>query len=85
MPFSSRISFLIKYLCRMTWILLSLFIVGYFFIVIEHAIKIDKAATALIMGVLCWVAYAFLNPDPTILNHQLNREVGKHLNRFQQR
>ena len=60
----------------MTWILLTLFIVGYFFIVIEHAIKIDKAATALIMGVLCWVAYAFLNPDPTILNHQLNEHVG---------
>lgn len=60
----------------MTWILLSLFIIGYFFIVIEHAIKIDKAATALITGVFCWVVFAFLNPDPTILNHQLNEHVG---------
>ncbi|HLO60989.1 MAG TPA: sodium:proton antiporter NhaD [Bacteroidales bacterium] len=33
------------------------FIAGYVFIAIEHKIKIDKAASALITGVLCWLLY----------------------------
>jgi Na+/H+ antiporter NhaD/arsenite permease-like protein len=60
----------------MTWVLLSLFIIGYFFIVIEHSIKLDKAATALITGVLCWVAYAFFIQDPAAVNHQLYEHIG---------
>lgn len=33
------------------------FIVGYILIAIEHSIKIDKAAMALITGVLCWLLF----------------------------
>lgn len=32
-----------------------IFILGYLFIALEHTIKIDKAATALLTGVICWV------------------------------
>ena len=60
----------------MTWVLIALFIVGYFFIVIEHSIKIDKAATALITGVLCWAAYAFFKQNPMEVNHQLYEHIG---------
>jgi Na+/H+ antiporter NhaD/arsenite permease-like protein len=60
----------------MTWVLLSLFIIGYFFIVIEHSIKLDKAATALITGVLSWTAYAFFKQDPSAINHQLYEHIG---------
>ena len=35
-------------------LLLSIFALGYFFIAFEHKFKIDKAATALITGVLTW-------------------------------
>tara|TARA_R110002050_G_scaffold217586_1_gene353593 strand:+ start:1704 stop:1811 length:108 start_codon:yes stop_codon:yes gene_type:complete len=34
-------------------ILLAVFIVGYLFIALEHTVKIDKAATALLTGTLC--------------------------------
>jgi len=41
----------------MTLIVTIIFIIGYFLIAFEHKIKIDKAATALITGVLCWLLF----------------------------
>ncbi len=35
------------------------FVVGYFVIALEHPLKIDKAAAALLTGVLCWALYSF--------------------------
>ncbi len=61
----------IHYICNMVWIIVSLFFIGYFFIIIEKGIKLDKAATALITGVLCWVVYSFLEKNPNAINHQL--------------
>ena len=37
-------------------LLITLFAIGYIFIVIEHTTKLDKAAPALLTGVLCWTA-----------------------------
>lgn len=34
-----------------------IFVLGYMAIALEHPLKIDKAASALIIGTLCWVAY----------------------------
>lgn len=34
-----------------------LFVLGYIAIALEHPLKIDKAASALIIGSLCWVVY----------------------------
>jgi Na+/H+ antiporter NhaD/arsenite permease-like protein len=39
----------------MTLIISIVFIIGYVLIAIEHNIKIDKAASALITGVICWL------------------------------
>ena len=33
------------------------FVLGYLAIALEHPIKVDKAASALIIGTLCWVVY----------------------------
>lgn len=41
----------------MVTILIIVFLMGYFFIAFEHPIKIDKAATALVTGVLCWTIF----------------------------
>ena len=30
------------------------FIIGYFLIALEHPLKIDKAASAVLTGVVCW-------------------------------
>ncbi len=35
------------------------FVLGYLAIALEHKIKIDKAASALITGMLCWAIYVF--------------------------
>ncbi len=34
-----------------------IFVLGYIAIALEHPLKVDKAASALIIGTLCWVAY----------------------------
>ena len=53
------------------------FILGYLGIAFEHPLKIDKAAFALITGVLCWTVYVFtgLSDADTIhnsLSHHLS-------------
>ncbi|QKZ14630.1 sodium:proton antiporter NhaD [Spirosoma sp. KUDC1026] len=40
-----------------------IFIIGYALVALEHPIKINKTATALIMGVLCWAVYALLSSE----------------------
>jgi Na+/H+ antiporter NhaD/arsenite permease-like protein len=61
----------------MTWILLSIFLLGYLFIVLEKNIKLDKAATALLMGVCCWVFYIIHQGDATTVNHELAEHIGE--------
>lgn len=38
-------------------LLISIFVIGYFLITIEHLIRIDKATIALLMGIACWVVH----------------------------
>ena len=40
----------------MATILIVIFIVGYLFIALQHNLHIDKAASALLTGTLCWAA-----------------------------
>ena len=60
----------------MTALLLIIFVVGYAAIVLEHKIKINKTASALLAGVLCWVVYVFGTPDKTLVNAQLLEHLG---------
>ena len=39
--------------------LVAIFIIGYFFIAMEHPFKINKTATALMLGTLLWTVFAF--------------------------
>ncbi|WP_339660800.1 sodium:proton antiporter NhaD [uncultured Polaribacter sp.] len=58
------------------------FIVGYLFIALEHSIKIDKAATAILTGVLCWVLI-ILGKDVIFPNtvdiHTIDQEILHHI------
>ena len=38
----------------MATLLILIFVLGYLFIALEHNLHIDKAASALITGTLCW-------------------------------
>lgn len=54
----------------MTAIIITVFVIGYLAIALEHTIRINKAASALLIGVLCWTLYVMnyhqLLPDVTI-------------------
>ncbi len=39
------------------------FVLGYAAIALEHPLKIDKAASALVTGVLCWTLYVLGSSD----------------------
>ena len=51
--------------------IIAVFILGYAAIVFEHKIKIDKAASALITGVLCWTLYVFSGATHETVEHHL--------------
>lgn len=54
-----------------------IFILGYFAIAFEHSININKAATALVTGVLCWTVYILFTPNKQVVSHQLIEHLGE--------
>ncbi|MCY7309459.1 MAG: sodium:proton antiporter NhaD [Chitinophagaceae bacterium] len=54
-----------------------IFIVGYIAITLEHPLKINKAATALITGVLCWTVFALFAADKNSPAHLLTESLGE--------
>ena len=55
--------------------LITTFVIGYCFIIFEKNMKVDKAAFALLTGVLCWVIYALNSHD----SDEVNRELSHHI------
>ncbi|MDR3193938.1 MAG: sodium:proton antiporter NhaD [Tannerella sp.] len=49
----------------METVLIILFLTGYGAIVMEHALKVNKAGTALCMGALCWTVYMLFSGHGT--------------------
>jgi NhaD family Na+/H+ antiporter len=60
----------------MTIVLLLIFAIGYTAIAFEHNINVNKTATALITGVLCWMAYIVFIPDKSEVNASLIEHLG---------
>ncbi|MFZ1263459.1 MAG: sodium:proton antiporter NhaD [Chitinophagaceae bacterium] len=54
-----------------------IFIMGYAAIALEHPLKINKAATALITGVLCWTIFALYANDKQAPAHLLTENLGE--------
>lgn len=52
-------------------LLVFVFIVGYVLIAIEHNIHLNKTATALITGVLCWVIYIVNTQNKALVGSEL--------------
>jgi Na+/H+ antiporter NhaD/arsenite permease-like protein len=40
-------------------LIVMVFIIGYLAIMMEHSLRIDKAASALVTGIVCWTVYVF--------------------------
>ncbi len=56
--------------------IIAVFVAGYTAIAFEHKLNLDKAASALITGVLCWVVYIVMTPDMHVVNEQLTEHLG---------
>ncbi len=52
-------------------LLVFVFIVGYILIAVEHTIHLNKTATALITGVLCWVIYILNTQNKDLVSSEL--------------
>ena len=53
-----------------------IFVLGYMAIALEHPLKINKSATALLIGVLTWTVYILATPDKGMVNTQLEEHFG---------
>lgn len=60
----------------MTGLIITTFIIGYLLIAIEGSIKLNKAATALLTGGICWTIFMVLSPNKEIINEQLTHHLG---------
>lgn len=61
----------------MTWLIILIFVLGYAAIALEDMIRLNKAATALITGVLCWTVLAVSAPDQAAALHDLEAHFGE--------
>lgn len=59
----------------MVTLIIAVFVIGYLAITLEHSLHINKAATALITGVLCWTLYIVSTDN----NHAVNESLVEHL------
>lgn len=68
------------YICQnsnMTGLIIAIFIIGYIAIASEHFLKVNKAATALVTGVLCWVVYIVAAPNKEVVTEHLTAHLGE--------
>jgi len=60
-----------------TIILVAVFLLGYMTIAFEHPLKLNKAASALITGVLCWTIYTVQRGSPETVTEELLDHLGE--------
>jgi len=61
----------------MSIIIIILFIIGYACIAFEHKLRVNKAAIALITGVLCWTVYILFAENSEVVGEQLAHHLGE--------
>jgi len=60
-----------------TILIISVFVLGYIAIAFEHPLKLNKASSALITGVLCWTIYIFQSESADIVSEELLHHLGE--------
>ena len=61
----------------MTIILAIIFVLGYLAIAFEHSLKINKAASALLTGVICWSIYALWGVEKELVSEELAHHLSE--------
>ncbi len=64
-------------LTMITFIISAVFVLGYITIAFEHSLKLNKAAAALITGVLCWTVYILQSATPHTVSEELLEHLGE--------
>lgn len=59
-----------------TLLIIIAFITGYIAIAFEHPLKLNKAASALITGVVCWTIYILNSDTPHMVSDELVHHLG---------
>ncbi len=60
-----------------TFLLLATFLFGYGAITLEHSIKLNKAASALVTGTLCWTIFIVSEGDKAAVARMLEHHMGE--------
>jgi NhaD family Na+/H+ antiporter len=60
----------------MVVLIIATFIIGYIAIAFEHSIRVNKAASALITGVICWTFYILFTPEKETVVNTLLHHLG---------
>ncbi len=60
-----------------TTLLVTVFIIGYAAIAFEEPLKLNKAASALITGVFCWLIYILQSESPDAVTDELLHHLGE--------
>ncbi|MEO7524716.1 MAG: sodium:proton antiporter NhaD [Ferruginibacter sp.] len=60
----------------MTTFIIIVFILGYVAIALEHPLKLNKAASALITGAICWTLYMLQSESPDKVTEELLHHLG---------
>lgn len=61
----------------MTALIIIVFILGYIAIAFEHPLKLDKAAAALLTGVICWTLHVVQAPSSELAVDELMHHLGE--------
>lgn len=72
----SGLSISFTILAGMTLLILAIFIIGYLAIAFEHNIRINKTASALVTGVLCWTVYILFSGNKEGVIEELTGHLG---------
>ncbi|MCY7311005.1 MAG: sodium:proton antiporter NhaD, partial [Chitinophagaceae bacterium] len=60
-----------------TALIIFVFVLGYIAIAFEHPLKLNKAASALITGVLCWTIYTIQSESAQSVSEELLHHLGE--------
>src|SRR5690242_18857004 len=58
-------------------LIIAVFVLGYIAIAFEHTLKLNKAASALIAGVLCWTIYILQSESTQAVDSELLHQLGE--------
>jgi Na+/H+ antiporter NhaD/arsenite permease-like protein len=60
-------------------LIIVVFILGYTAIALEHPIKVNKTASAILTGVICWTLFVLAEPSASVIESDAFQNFTKHL------